>query len=799
MWNKIREKIHLFSREPENPRAFYHKYFRNKLWFIVLLSLGIVAVAFGTYGFMKAVENHEIEYFQESDPPGLSDDIYMALQLFDFKSGELVTTPPIYLEIARFLAIIVAFCAVGFIIVNFFKDEVTLFILRFRRNYVIICGAGFLGPLIAEYYDGLGYYVVVIEKNEHADEIERCKATGALVLIDDASRSGTLERIKVYKGRFIFAVTGKDAVNASIIADCHRIIQDHKDESNLNCYAHIEDSNLYPLLRKWEAGLVGNAQLNIDFFNIYHIAGKAAAREHLIMKDPDNPLHILIICVGEMGESIIINAAKKWRNFLIKNQINQKNKKKLEITLMDLKATEICELINIDHPSIKDYANLTPEKEDIFSPKFREAKFLTNQVGVCGYDTIFICHSDETTATAIGLRLHYELRKRYDEHYIGIPGTNVVIRTTDEFGLTYLFTSLHGGTSPLDHLTVFPVLKRYRSEKLTWERLCTVKQDSNIERYHSPECRLTVIDSIRNDLVISIAEFFPEKYIQYYIRPRLRRDRKISPQDEETERTLMMELKSKKIRYILSILKQNGYTLTPLIFWDESPEEIIGSLRTILARQIHAHWCSNYEHDKFKELPDSDNPRRKLWHQTWENLDELDKEVFRTEVMIYPEIFAKSYLKLTGDAREIIAIKIHENYLANIKKTDLDLPAAKEWATLPEEYRDSNRAQADNVVYLIESCGYHLKPVSEISSGQNVFSIEEVEIMAIMEHNRWIEEKVRKGWKLGPERIEDEKIHPSMVCWQELSESEKEKDRISVRIIPSIMSEVGFEIVRKKP
>lgn len=797
MMTRIRETIHHFASEVSE--AVSLKNIRHNIWFFLLL-LGVFAVVFGTYGFMLAVEHHEIEYFQEHDPPGLSDNIYMAFQLFDFKSGELVTTPPLSLEIARFLAIFVAFGTVIFFFFKIFKDEVTLFVLRhFRKDYVIICGAGFLGPLIAEYYDMLGNYVVVIEKNEHADEIERCKATGALVLIDDASQHETLARVKVHKARFLFAVTGKDAVNAAIIADCYQIIQAYKGESDLKCYAHIEDHKLYPLLRKWEAMLVGNTKFTLDFFNIYHIAGKAATREHLSMKIADNPPRILIICVGQMGESIIISAAKKWRNFLIINKIEQKTKKKLEITLMDINAPEIKNRLDIEHPSIKDYANLNPVVENIFSSSFLKAAFLTNKEGVCLYDTIFICHSDETTATSIGLHLHYELRKRYEEQYFGLPDTNIVIRTLDEFGMTYLFTSLKGEPSHWGHLTVFPVLKRSRSAAAVRSGLCMIKDGLNNGQYQSPECRLTVIDSIRNDLVISIAEFFPDICIHYYLSPLKSSEKNISLLDEEKERAQITELKSNKIRHILSILKQNGYTLTPLIHWDEIPEEIIGSLREILAREIHAHWISCFEQDKFTEIPDSDNPRKKLWLQKWENLDEQDKEVFRKEVMTYPEIFAKSYLKLTGDAREIIAVKIHESYLANIRKTKPDMPAAKEWASLPEEYRDSNRAQADNFVYLIESCGYHLRPISEIIPGQNIFSPEELEKIAILEHDRWIEEKKRKGWKWGSERNEERKIHPSMVPWAQLPESEKKKDRIAVEIIPSIMAEVGFEIVREKP
>jgi len=40
------------------------------------------------------------------------------------------------------------------------------------------------------------------------------------------------------------------------------------------------------------------------------------------------------------------------------------------------------------------------------------------------------------------------------------------------------------------------------------------------------------------------------------------------------------------------------------------------------------------------------------------------------------------------------------------------------------------------------------------------------------------------------------KQHPSLVDWQNLLESEKEKDRDAVRELPSILGEAGFQILR---
>lgn len=795
MMKRIQEKVpDIVSDEkiPQiYPRKIYQQHIRGNLW-IVLILLAILTAGLGIWGFHDAVENKEIEYYQEHDPPGISDQIYMAFQLFDLKSGELVTTPPFALELARFFAIIVAFCTIGFVILNLFRDQVTLFILRyFRNNHVIVCGAGFLGPVIAEYYCDQGLFVVVIEKNEQADDIERCRDAGAFVLIDDASRPGALNRVRVQKARYLFAVTGKDGTNASIIADSYQIIRNQAIKSELQCYAHIENYNLYPLLRKWEAGLAGRPWFILDFFNVYHIAGKAAVREHLPLIDPDKPSRVLIICVGQMGESIIINAAKKWRNFLIKKRTGLKNQKKIPITLLDIKAKELIKRFAIENPSVKDYANLNPLEMDVTHADFLQADFLTDSGETVLYDTIFICHSDETTATSIGLRLHDELRKRYGKmHPVGSPNTNIVIRTTDEYGLTNLITSLRGDTTPWDNLTVFPVLKRTLSEQAAIAGLCRVEENTNGKYPASTECRLTVIDSLRNDLVITIAESIPDEYVSYYLHQQEVHN------DHEPEMVQLTELKRKKIRLILSILKQNGYTLTPLVKWDENPDEMTAPLCIILAMESHEHWRSVFESERFREMQTPDEISKTNWLHDWKDLDDPSKEKFLEEVRTYPEIFARSYLKLVGDNREILARRIHENYLKDNKQ--IPVGSNKPWPDLTEELRDSNRAQVDNYYSLLKTFGYSIRPISKSFCEPISFPQEDIEKMAVMEHERWRKEMRWNGWKAGHKRDNTRKIHDCLVDWNLLPPNEKDKDLKTVRNISLLMAEIGSEVFKEE-
>jgi len=62
-------------------------------------------------------------------------------------------------------------------------------------------------------------------------------------------------------------------------------------------------------------------------------------------------------------------------------------------------------------------------------------------------------------------------------------------------------------------------------------------------------------------------------------------------------------------------------------------------------------------------------------------------------------------------------------------------------------------------------------------------------------HEVWASERIAAGWRLGPERNDARKEHPSLVPYEQLSEAEKEYDRqVSMQSIKAILA-MGFRIV----
>lgn len=64
-------------------------------------------------------------------------------------------------------------------------------------------------------------------------------------------------------------------------------------------------------------------------------------------------------------------------------------------------------------------------------------------------------------------------------------------------------------------------------------------------------------------------------------------------------------------------------------------------------------------------------------------------------------------------------------------------------------------------------------------------------------HEVWSEGRVKDGWTYGESRNDNMKLHPCLVPYEELSESEKEYDRNTSQETLKLIMKLGFKIVRE--
>ncbi len=175
------------------------------------------------------------------------------------------------------------------------------------------------------------------------------------------------------------------------------------------------------------------------------------------------------------------------------------------------------------------------------------------------------------------------------------------------------------------------------------------------------------------------------------------------------------------------------------------------------------------------------------------------------------ELTANSQLILAGE-EEILARSIHENYCMKEQKkgqtreTNRLLVSWDELGPLTEKkdridgekYRESNRKQANFIWTKLSLVGCEIGPVTDWDAPLEFrFTPDETERLSSLEHGRWMNEKIEGGWRYGEKRDDAQKIHPSLVPYENLSESEKEKDRDTIRQIPEILSRIDFQVFRQ--
>jgi hypothetical protein len=147
---------------------------------------------------------------------------------------------------------------------------------------------------------------------------------------------------------------------------------------------------------------------------------------------------------------------------------------------------------------------------------------------------------------------------------------------------------------------------------------------------------------------------------------------------------------------------------------------------------------------------------------------------------------------------EQLAKAIHEAYLRQAieRGESADTNASvRPWDELPKYLKDFNREQALDIGRKLAMVGLAAVPMNS-SDSPFTFTDAEVEKLAKVEHRRWMKERTAKGWRHGPTRDNDRKLHPDLVEWEYLSEESKDKDRSAVRTIPKHLEIVGLHIVR---
>lgn len=153
-----------------------------------------------------------------------------------------------------------------------------------------------------------------------------------------------------------------------------------------------------------------------------------------------------------------------------------------------------------------------------------------------------------------------------------------------------------------------------------------------------------------------------------------------------------------------------------------------------------------------------------------------------------------------GGVPELLARALHERYL---EEHEGDKPQGANallvpWDELPDDARESNRAQALHIGEKLAAIGCDIAPLFDWNASMHEFAPDEIELMAQLEHKRWLDERFTLGWTNGP-RAAARKTNPNIRPWDELPDGVRDWNRDVVRSIPAFLAGAGFQVLRLLP
>jgi voltage-gated potassium channel Kch len=558
--------------------------------------LWCIALTLGYIGIIKLGQGAAAAYTP-------TDSLYLALQLFALNTSFAPGPKPWELEVARFLAPVVAAYTLLLGIAYLFVEQVQSLRLAYLRNHVVICGLGRKGVLLAAAFRGRGLAVVVIDQDRDNPLLSACRELNIFVLIGDAASPEILRRAGVARAQILLAVSGDDPVNAEIAIHARNLAA-RRTGSPLNCLVHVVDSHLRELLRERELAIEEGAAFQLEFFSSYHLGALAMLDEYPPFGPAQRQPVLLVIGLGNMGRSLVVRAARMWRSSMATSG------EQLRIFVVDRDAQSKVETLKLRYPRLTTVCDLTSLQMDIRRAEFQRADFLFDADGQPAVSSVYICLDDDSLGLSAALLLRQHLRGH------SIP---IVVRTASETGLATLLQQEGDADSAFADLRVFPLLERTCEPDLLLGGAHEILARAFHE--HQTDTHAAAADSPAGDLSMLRWDELPDQ---------------------------VKESNRQAARQIGVALRAVGCSLAPLTDWDADSFEFAPEAVESIARLQHdqTHRQSSSARRASADRTRASRRKQRSAAVAWEDLSETEREKERMAMRALPRFLAQAGLQI---------------------------------------------------------------------------------------------------------------------------------------------------------
>jgi hypothetical protein len=710
---------------------------------IAPLVLLVVALVLGYLGYRS--------YFVGAgEPRPWYDLLYYDLQLLTFNTrtaSDPSAALPWSLQIARFMAPLVAGYGAIVGILRLFRDRFDQSRARFSRRHTVVVGASATGLAFVRSLRANGRKVVLVDENGSHPIAEACRELGALVLQADARHPESLVQAGLGAADHLVAVSGDDGTNVEVVVNARHIRR--RAAQPLRCLAHVVDPDLWQLLRANELTSDGSGPIRIDCFNIYEHGARALLADHPPPAPSlDRASGVLVVGDGPLAARLVVQLARRA-------PVATAEAGQPETTLLGPAATALRASLVAEVPELEGHGRVRA----VDAPLTRSGVEATEKLEDLAI--AYVCVDADKTAIVVAQRLRTCL-----------PATPIVVSLTGSEGIVGLLEQRFVAGPPGLHLLApFALL----------ERTC------------HPDALLV---GTRED----VAEALHARYRHEELAagmppadPRVAPWSDLSPDRQESCRSQAASI-GDMIRLVgCDLIPHRG----PISF--SFTESEIGRL----SRSEHDRWKREREAQGWKLGAERDDGRRRSpLLVDWDDLPDEARATTRRMIISLPGLVEDAGYQIVrlhapgADRRwmERAAQAIHERYLVRRAEDGDGAPeSALAWEDLSEVLKDSNRAQAGDISRKLASVGCRIVP-APASTEFSGFTSSELEELSRQEHDRWVDERLAAGYGRGPRGLCSS---PDLVGWDDLGEARRELDREAVRAIPDVLTAAGMAIERR--
>jgi hypothetical protein len=380
----VRRPVGAHRREGADPGVSWLTNARRR-WF-VLAVLWTVLLVLGVGG-----------YLQQAREAGLHrtrlDTLYLTLQLATLQFGGGTSNLNWRLEVARFVAPMMAAGTVLQTASLVFDEQLQRMRASRARAHTIVCGLGDPGLRIAIALARSGERVVAIADSLQSPGVSTARRHDISVVLGDPTDPRTLRAARLARASRLVAITASDSTNVDVLAAVRTIKR--TNSAALRCAIQLDDVELTMLLSG--ADLESEGTLRINFFNLHDLAARAWLAENPMGADKAHPM---ILGLGQLGQSLVLATAQRWASDGFPTQ------GRLRLAVVDRSASGRWHALRLQHPGIADVCDPVLLDLDLGAPDAAAVDALQAMLQHDPPTWVAVAFEDEALALSAALLVH---------------------------------------------------------------------------------------------------------------------------------------------------------------------------------------------------------------------------------------------------------------------------------------------------------------------------------------------------------------------------------------------------------